>query len=218
MSNVEELLHILKQAASQESNSYRPFIYGHISTYDPGLHRVRVIFPSLSDGNGGFVVSGWMPLGTMAAGDGFGVQVIPYGGATQANPTAGEQCKVAFFDKNKGLMATPCQFFNNEMVPPSAAGAYASGDVVLVTSGGAQLVLKGNGSAVTVKVNAGVVNITAPTINVGSNGETLQEVVLKAAWTYLTGHTHSGCGGTSPSGPPIGVPTTGVLTSALNAG
>jgi phage baseplate assembly protein gpV len=171
MNNSEELVHLIKQIVGQQTNSYKPFIYGHIANYDPALHRVRVVFPSLSDGNGGFVVSGWMPLGGIGAGDGFGVQVIPYGGATAQNPTAGEQCMVMVLGKDRGTAAVCGTFFNEVSVPPSASGGYAPGDIIVETKGGAKIVCKGDGSAVNVAVpSSGQVDITAGTATIMIEG------------------------------------------------
>ena len=217
--NTEELIHLVKQFSGQQSNSYKPTLYGHIANYDSKLHRVRLLFPSLSDGNGGYVLSAWIPLGSIASGAGYGVQYIPYGGSTQENPTAGEQCTVQLLDHNRGVAATPTMFYNEAAPPPSAAGNFSPGDLILATKGGASLVLKGNGSAINIIGPSGsIINVTAPEVNIGANGETLHALVTAIAWTYLTTHVHTNGNGGGDTGPPVNVPTSEVLTTTLQAG
>ena len=87
----DELMHTIKQLVAQALVDQRPFVYGHISSYDPNGHRVKCIIPSMTDENGVPLLSPWMPMGSLSAGAGYGVQVIYQGGATAQNPTGGEQ-------------------------------------------------------------------------------------------------------------------------------
>lgn len=130
-----------------------PFRYGHIATYDPAQHRVRCIIPSMSDENGNPLLSGWMPMGTLSAGAGYGMQVIYQGGATVTNPTAGEQVMISVFDRQRGVAAVPCMFYHAASTPPAtnlpskedgyntAADVSVPGDVIISapsqTAGGA---------------------------------------------------------------------------------
>jgi hypothetical protein len=84
-----------------------------------------------------------MPMGTLSAGNGYGVQVIYQGGATVDNPTAGEQVLIATFDRQRGVSAVPCMFYGGGITPPNAdlpkqsdgfstsATAGAPGDVII---------------------------------------------------------------------------------------
>ncbi len=47
----DELLHTIKHAVAQALIDYRPFVYGHIASYDPNGHRVRCIIPCMQDDN-----------------------------------------------------------------------------------------------------------------------------------------------------------------------
>lgn len=139
----DELGHLIRQAAQQANIDYRPHLYGHIASYDPMLHRVRCIVPSMTDENGSPLLTPWMPMGTTSSGDGYGIQVVYKGGASVANPTAGEQVLISLFDKVRGVSAVPCMFYHNNARPPatnlptqsdgfdSDAVPIAAGDVII---------------------------------------------------------------------------------------
>jgi hypothetical protein len=154
--SADQLVHMMRQAVTQPEPT--PFRYGHIASYDPSTHRVRCIIPSLTDEDGNPTLSPWMPMGTMSAGNGYGVQVIYQGGATVDNPTAGEQVLIATFDRQRGVSAVPCMFYGGGISPPnvdlpqqsdgfaSSATAGAPGDVIITappaTAGGANSVIR----------------------------------------------------------------------------
>ena len=118
MSDADELLHQIKYAAAQQSDQHRPDVYGHVANYDPATHRVRLIIPSLTDGDGNYVPTSWMPLGTIMAGNAWGYQAAPMGGATAQNPTAGEKCKVTLLERNYGVTVCAEMAFDQVYVPP----------------------------------------------------------------------------------------------------
>jgi hypothetical protein len=118
MNSADELLHQVKHAAGQQQDGYRPDVYGHVASYDPATHRVRLVIPSLSDGDGNYVLTGWMPLGTIAAGNGWGVQIAPMGGASVQNPTAGEKCKVSIMERAYGVTVCAEMCFDQVYGPP----------------------------------------------------------------------------------------------------
>jgi phage baseplate assembly protein gpV len=115
---MDELAHQIKHAAQQQSDNPRPFVYAHISSYDPKLHRVRVVFPSLRDEANNPVVSSWMPLESHWVGPSWGFQVAPIGGATQQNPTQGEMVQVHFVEHRYGVTSCAKMFFNQVNQPP----------------------------------------------------------------------------------------------------
>ena len=140
MSAADELVHMVRQAAQQQAeDGLGPFAYGHIASYDPARHRVRVIFPGRRDENGLLVMSGWMPMSTAAVGAGWGLQYVPVGGATQQNPTAGEQVLVGILDRKRGTAAVLAVYYGADAAPspgtspapladagaPAAAAAFA---------------------------------------------------------------------------------------------
>lgn len=115
---MDEFGHLIRHAASMGGEA-TPFRYGHIASYDPMQHRVRCIIPSLNDQDGVPLLSNWMPMGTLSAGAGFGVQVIYRGGATVTNPTDGEQVMIGVFDRQRGVAAVPCMFYHASNQPPA---------------------------------------------------------------------------------------------------
>jgi hypothetical protein len=139
---IEQFAHALRHVATQ-GGDVKPHIYGHIASYDPMLHRVRCIIPSMMDDEGNPLLSPWMPMGTMSAGVGYGIQVIYQGGATAQNPTGGEQVQINLFDKLRGVSAVPCSFFHATNRPPAtnlpttddgygaAADAAVAGDLII---------------------------------------------------------------------------------------
>jgi hypothetical protein len=176
MNPADELAHQMKHIAAQQAETYRPDVYGHVASYDPGTHRVRLVIPSLGDGDGNYVLTGWMPLGTIMAGSGWGVQIAPQGGASVQNPTAGEKCKVSIIERNYGVAVCAEMCFDQVFLPPfpglqpgeigvqSLAGSFlhfhASGEVELNLPTGdlTAIVAQGNINAT---ANQGDVNVTA---------------------------------------------------------
>lgn len=116
--DITAFTHMIRHAASQ-GDIAKPFFYGHISVYDATQHRVRCIIPSMTDEDGSPLLSPWMPLGTLSSGTGYGIQIVPYGGASASNPTAGEQVLIAFFERQHGVSAVPCMFYHGTFRPPS---------------------------------------------------------------------------------------------------
>lgn len=152
----DQFAHMLKHATAQSEP--RPFLYGHIASYDPSQHRVRCIIPSMTDQDGNPTLSPWMPMGTPYASNGAGIQIIYEGGATADNPTGGEQVLIAMFDRNRGVSAVPCMFFHATHKPPAtklpqksdgygaSADPIAPGDLILSappqTAGGVNSVIR----------------------------------------------------------------------------
>lgn len=148
----DELVHLIKQTATQNGD-VKPFLYGHIASYDPTQNRVRCIIPSMTDQDGNPTLSPWMPMLSGSTGGGYGVQYVPFGGATIDNPTAGEQVLIGMFDRQRGVSCALGMFYHGTNPPPasnlpqpsdgyaSGAAATAPGDFIIssppVTAGGA---------------------------------------------------------------------------------
>lgn len=162
----DELLHAIKAIVLQVMQEQRPFVYAHISNWDPVAHAVRVVVPSIRDElTGEPLVSGWLPLGTQQAGSGVGIQVAPVGGASLADPTAGEQCLVAVNERGTGVASVVSLFFNNKSLAPSSTLVDPhSGDPSPLLAG--EMVATSNGITVrwrsdqTFEVTAGRVDVT----------------------------------------------------------
>jgi hypothetical protein len=135
----DEFLHNMKLASEQQDGGYAPFVYGHIASYDPLTHRVRLVLPSQRDEDGTPVLTAWMPLGTIGAGAGWGIQIAPMGGATQQNPTGGELCVVQRIDRQVGVQAVASQVWNQVNAPPFPD--LQPGEVGLQAQGGSSIKL-----------------------------------------------------------------------------
>jgi hypothetical protein len=171
MNGGDELAHQVKHASSQQAEAYRPAVYGHVASYDPLTHRVKLVIPSLGDGDGNYVLTGWMPLGTIAAGNGWGVQIAPMGGASIQNPTAGEKCKISIMERNYGVTVCAEMCFDQVYPPPfpnlqpgeiaiqAASGSFlrfhASGEVEISVAAGGLIVSTTDGSGVAMTVAQG---------------------------------------------------------------
>lgn len=134
----DELVHVIKNLVQQEMREIRPFVYAHVSNYDPTHHAVRVVVPSLRDElTDEPVVSGWLPLGSLQVGDGYGIQVAPAGGASVTNPTGGEQCLVALNERTHGVAAIISMFYTGAQLAPGPALSppLQAGEMVMVSNG-----------------------------------------------------------------------------------
>jgi len=236
----DELLHTIKHAVAQALIDYRPFVYGHIASYDPDGHRVRCIVPCMQDDNGQPLETPWMPMGTLSAGPGYGIQVIYAGGATIDNPTGGEQVLIGLFDRHRGVSAVPAMHFHDNAQPPATAlpqGAspavpgdvlisnpskslfrlHANGDLEHIGTGKAIVTTTGDVTVTTTQGTATViankaVNIAAPAINLAKAvGDTLQNLCTTAFRNWAASHTHQN------TGPPLTQPPGNSLTTIVSA-
>ena len=174
----DEFAHLLKQNAAMQQASFQPFAFAHIATFDPATNRVKVVVPSLRDSDTAPTMSGWIPMLSQSAGGGYGVQIIPYGGATATNPTGGEQVVIGLFRNINGVpsISAVCLglTFNVPDAPPDVTiePPPQPGDVVIFTKPGSYLRVQSTGE---IDINAQAVgaNITAQgTVNVTSTGNT----------------------------------------------
>lgn len=208
MSASDDLHSIIKMVAEQQVGNHRAFAYAHIASYDPTLHRVRVVFPTLRNGDGAPVLSPWMPLATVWAGAGFGMQVAPYGGASITDPTAGEPCVIELIGRKFGAAATAHLYFNGQVTPPlttlqpgeallqhktgSLLHFLTTGDVQLTTAGNLSATVGGNLTATV----TGTAAVYAAAIKLGKQAaDSLLTLLTSAFATLYNGHTHDYSGG-----------------------
>jgi phage gp45-like len=180
----DELLHQMKHAAEQQSGGYRPFLFAHVSSYDPKLHRVRLVVPSLADEANNYVLTGWMPLGLVA-----GVQYAPKGGATVINPTGGEPCVVGIIERERGTCFV-ASMIGNQISPPAFTDLQP-GEVGIKASTGSFVRLKADNSiAVT---SPGKVVVTASEVDIVGNTVITGNLNISGTMTWSNG-TLSGTG------------------------
>jgi phage gp45-like len=163
-----EFLHNVKFAAQQQTEDYAPFVYGHIASYDPLTHRVRLILPSIRNEDGTPVLTSWMPLGSMG-GAGWGIQIAPMGGATQQNPTQGELCIVQRLDRTQGIQVCASMIWNQVNQPPFTT--LQPGEIGLQSQSGSSLKMT-NDKNVTVTSGAKLNMTVTGDINITTQGKT----------------------------------------------
>jgi hypothetical protein len=183
MSGGDELAHQVKHASSQQTEAYRPGVYGHVASYDSNGHRVKLVIPSMGDGDGNYVLTGWMPLGTIAAGNGWGVQIAPMGGASLQNPTAGEKCQIAILERNYGVTIGATMCFDQVYAPPFTA--MKPGEVALKAAAGGFVYLDDAGQ---VELNsAALIQLVAP--RTATSGNLAAGTGCSGSFTTPTGQT-----------------------------
>lgn len=101
--NQSEIAHLFQLMAQRSVGQAPEPVFGHISSYDADSHSVKVIIPSERSLNGTPFVTSLIPLGSPWAGQKFGLQIAPLGGATIENPTAGELVIIMPIDEKSGL-------------------------------------------------------------------------------------------------------------------
>lgn len=113
------------QMATQERGSMR---LGLVSAYDPDTYSIKVQFqPDNSE-------TGWIPLGALSVGNGWGIL---------APPVLGDQVAVLMQDSDPNAGVAAWRLFNNEDVPPSVP----SGEMWLLHKSGAFFKLTNDGKA-----------------------------------------------------------------------
>ena len=210
---------VMHLAQLQQSTRRFRTVVANVSSYDPRTHRVQCLIPSYVDPiTGDMNVTGWMPLETPMAGNGWGIQYAPYGGATPQNPGAGEMVYLTIVDTEMGSYVVSCMTWNSKMAVPLStinAGEMilkdAFGNTVHFTNSGALDITGAStvniSGAATVNISGtttvnitgtnGVnvtssseVAVTAPSINLGASGQTLMGLVTSAFTSLFNSHTH----------------------------
>ena len=204
----DELTSTLRHGAQQQLSTHSYAYYGRVASYDPTLHRVRVLLMSLRNEDGAPVLSPWLPLASPWVGSGFGLQVVPYGGATAANPTAGEPCIVFLLERTYGVSASAMMLFDGTMLPPGQS--LAAGEALLQAPSGSQVYLKANGD---VQVSAtGTVWVLGTAIKLAKAlTDTLQAFCTTAFATWAANHIHNVTGSVT-SVPTTSAPANGLTT------
>lgn len=225
----DQLLHQIKQATDQVILDVRPWVYGHISSYDRTTHRVRLVIPSWRGEESVPQYSPWLPLGTLYAMGSIGIQWAPVGGATLENPTAGEQCVILLNNRGVGFAAVPCMFWNQTTPPPGSAGINP-GELLIQDQNQSQIYVQSNGNiTVTAKNNVLVncqtaivtaqqaVEVIAPAIKLcKSITDTLMTFCTSVFYNWAVSHVHGNVSnGSELTSPPTTSPPNLSLTSVV---
>lgn len=182
-----------QQARAAMSDLATPRVY-QVSGYD-GQGSIKVsLGPDGPD-------SGWMPLGCIGVGNGWGVMV---------GPQIGDQvlCEFVNGDINAGVVVARLHSAVAQPMPVPA------GEIWMVHADGAALKFKAGGEVDL--TSPASINLMAPNIGLGASGETLQALVTAALLAIFNAHTHPVSGSTA--GPTTMPMTSAQLTTALKAG
>ena len=218
----DELLHLVKHGAQQQAGDFRPSVYGHVASYDPETHRVRLIIPSLRDEGGTPVMTPWMPLMTLSVGNGWGLQWAPKCGATLEKPTLGEQMQVHVMERSQGVAIAVPSTYNEVMKAPwpkMKAGEFSikhekgsflyiheNGDVEINTQGKTIINATDNVEVTTQKhatiTATDYVEVDAPELR--CTGEVIAKYGKDGGVVHLSTHDHSEVrSGSDNTGPPV---------------
>jgi hypothetical protein len=82
MSAEQDLLNLVRREAERAVEArIKPPRHGIVSSYDPSTFTVKVTFPEDLDTSGKPKITGWLPLSTQSAGNGWGICFAPALGA-----------------------------------------------------------------------------------------------------------------------------------------
>jgi phage baseplate assembly protein V len=107
-----------------------------VSSYNPSTHSVKVTFQGVGDSD--VIETGWLPLGAVGVGNGFGVMTAP---------NIGDMVMIAFTDGSNAAPKVVGRFFSNVNVPP----AVPAGETWIVHKSGSFMKFHADGS---IEVNA----------------------------------------------------------------
>ena len=170
---------------AERANSRRALVrLGIVSGYDPDRYAAKVrIQPEDFE-------TGWLPISTPWSGDGWGL-FCP--------PSPGDVAEVHFQEGGKEAGFVALRHFGDALRPlPAPSGEFwlvhASGSLVRLANDG-RLTLNGaleiDATAPTVNIAATTrVNLTAPEIRLGGEGETFRRLVNDALVGLYNTHTH----------------------------
>ncbi|QEL18709.1 phage baseplate assembly protein V [Limnoglobus roseus] len=185
-------LNNLNRRESEKAMSQRALVrMGIVSSYDPNRYAAKVtIQPE------GFE-TGFLPVATPWVGSGWGM-FCP--------PTPGDVVDVHFQEGGKLAAYVSLRFYGNAAPPLNVPSGefwlvHQSGTCVKMTNDGKMTInghLEIDATAPTINITAAsTVNVTAPAINLGSVGQTLQKLVTSAMQALFNSHTHPAPGGTT---------------------
>jgi phage baseplate assembly protein V len=200
---VEDLTNVMRREAERVAATVAQTRMGIVSGYDPNRHAVKLrLQPEGHE-------TGWIPWGSLAAGNGWGIFVPP---------TLGMQAVVAFQEGNSetGVVVAAVYSDDDRAVVEGLGGA-PSGEIWFVHKSGARVRLTDDG---TIEVHAkagtqaklnpdGTVDIHGSTIRVGADGSLYRGLLTDLFITFFNQHVHPN------TGPPVTPLTSALFTQSL---
>ena len=166
---------------------------GIIDSYDPGSYSVKVKLPAK---NG--KITGWIPLGTLAAGPGWGFMI---------GPTIGAQIKISYQEADANVPVAELQVFDN-VNHPCANGQPGppSGEWWMVHQSGTAIKFTNDGK---------LALTSGETIDIGSAASAYQSLATIAIMSIFNNHVHTNGNDGENTGAPTTQMTTADFTTVL---
>ena len=179
-------MNVMRREALRAVSGITPPLRGIVSAYDPAHYTAKVrLQPNNEE-------TGWLPVATPWSGNGWGM-FCP--------PTPGDEVDVNFQEGKVEAGFVCLRFYGDKDRPLPVP----SGEFWLVHNSGAFFKLTNDGKVTlnsTVEIDATApvasikattsVNVTAPQIHLGGEGDTLHKLVTDAMVTLFNSHTHGG--------------------------
>lgn len=183
--SIHHLQGLIRQEAMKVLASKTFVTLGTVTDYDPvNFLAVVQLYPEDSANGGVALNTGWLPIFTPAIG-------------VYMAPNLGDIVEVHFAEGSLQNGYVSLRGYNASIPPPQNVNA---GEILISTSFGTSIYLDENGNITitatgsgVINVNAPIVNVTSPEINLG-NG-TLTELLNGAAQSIYNTHTHNVSGG-----------------------
>ncbi|WP_211222733.1 phage baseplate assembly protein V [Paludibacterium yongneupense] len=220
-------MNAMRLHASQAQAGFSGTRVGLIADYDPIAYSIKVALqPTMEE-------TGWIPLATPWAGNGWGLAL---------GPMIGAEVEINFDSGRIDAGMAGGQYFNDEDIcpgPPSGEAwlVHQTGSYIKLTNdgkaninGAAEVDVAGptinitatgnaNVSAQTVAVSAqGAASITAPSISIGASGQSLLSFVTSLFQALFNGHTHLSNGAGQQTNAPAQQMTDKHMTSTVKGG
>ncbi len=141
-----EFGHLIQNLSQKQAGDDRKFRVGHVAKYDPELHAVEVLFPLEKTVDDKYMISPLIPICSPWVGDSFGIQIAPFGGSSQDEPTKGEPCIVEIIERSFGNCFAAAYIFSTKFRPPDQL--LNPGEAVIKHKKGAFIKFELNGNVV----------------------------------------------------------------------
>jgi phage baseplate assembly protein V len=201
-------MNAVRAEAQKVAQSQQTTRLGLISGYDPDTYCVKVQFPPDES------ETGWIPLGALAVGPGWGIY---------AGPVIGDQVQVNFQDGDRDAGIACIRLFDNESPPASVPSGeiwvlHKMGAFFKLTNDGKAAFNDGQGGSVTLNGDGTLTstgtwthqgsmvvqqNLTVQQ-NVEVDGNTTVKAITSNGTDISSTHFHGNGNGGAPTTPPIG--------------
>ena len=197
------MLNVMRGQAGAANQRQRHAKLGLVSAYDPNTYTVKVQFP-FDDGSQ--PETGWIPLGALSVGSGWGVY---------AGPVIGDQIEVTFQDGGLDAGVAALRLFDDQSPPmPVPSGEiwaiHAKGQTFKLTNDGKATFTDGHGASIVLNGD-GTITSAGTWTHQGAmtvqqdftvQGDTAVVAIKSNGHDISSTHQHINSGGNGLGGPP----------------